>query len=171
MKYVLVEQKSLRLEKGDCLHADNLYYLVGKVEKLRYSENVTDIAGAVDAVHDINPGLVPLKDEVYYWEEFGMDGPGKFMLQYPKGNPIQTPKGMRVLIDQLEAPRLDPMRVDLHILPSTFPTILDTNPWLVTQTTTAWFYGWKYMGCSIISPMDAEKIRLSGKRVLEVHAT
>ena len=170
MRYVLVEQKSLRLEKGDVLHADGLYYFIGKVEKLRYSERITDIAGAVDAIHDINPGLVPLKEEVYYLEEFGLDGPGQFMLQYPKGNPIMTPKGVRVLIDQLEAPRLEPMRVDVHILPATFPTLLGTNPWLAPAVTEAWFYGWKYLGCSIISAADAEKIRLSGKRVLEVQA-
>lgn len=171
MRYVLVEQKSLRLERGDVFHGDNLYYLIGKVEKLRYREDITDVAGAIDAVHDISPGLVPLKDEVYYWEEFGMDGPGQFMLQYPKGNPIQTPKGVRVLIDQLEAPRLEPMRTDIHILPATSPTILGTNPFAVSATTTAWFYGWKYMNSSIISAADAERLRVSGKRVLEVHAT
>ena len=170
MRYVLVEQKSLRLEKGDCLHADHLYYLIGKVEKLRYSEAITDIPGAVDAIHDINPGLVPLKEEVYYWEGLGMDGPGQFMLQYPKGNPIFTPKGVRVLIDQLEAPRLDPMRVDMHILPATFPTILGSNPWAAPANTTAWFYGWKYMECRIISASDAAKIHARGKRVLEVEA-
>lgn len=170
MRYVLVEQKSLRLEKGDCLHADGLYYLIGKVEKLRYAENLIDVPGAVDAIHDINPGLVPLKEEVYYLEELGLDGPGFFMPQYPKGNPIMTPKGVRVLIDQLEAPRLEPMRVDIHILPATFPTLLGTNPWPAPATTTAWFYGWKYMGCSIISASDAERLRLNGKRVLEVQA-
>jgi len=169
MQYVLVEQKSLRLEKGDVLHGDGLYYFIGKVEKMRYSENLTDVPGAIDVIHDISPGLVPLKEEVYYWEALGLDGPGQFMVHYPKGNPIMTPKGVRVLIDQLEAPRLNPMRVDLHILPATFPTLLGTNPWLVSATTTAWFYGWKYMNCSIISASDAEKLRQGGKRILEVH--
>lgn len=168
MKYVLVEQKSLRLEKGDVLHADKLYYLIGKVMKLRYSEDITDIAGAVDTTHDITPGLVPLKSEVYYIEGFGMDGPGQFMLQYPKGNPITTPKGIRVLISQLEAPRLNPMRLDLHILPATYLSILGSNPWPATETTTAWFYGWQYVDCAIINAADAEAIRESGKRVLEV---
>jgi len=162
-----VEQRSLRLEKGDVLHGDNLYYLVGKVEKLRYSETLVDVPGAIDVIHDISPGLVPLKEEVYYWESLGLDGPGQFMIQYPKGNPIQTPKGVRVLIDQLEAPRLDPMRVDQHILPATFPTLLGTNPWAAPAATTAWFYGWKYMNCSIISAADAERLRMNGKRILE----
>jgi len=170
MRYVLVEKKSLRLEKGDVLHADGLYYLIGKVEKLRYEETITTGAGVVDAVNNITPGLVPLKDEVYYWEEFGMDGPLDFLLQYPSGNPIMTPKGVRVLIDQLEAPRLQPMRVDLHILPATFPTILSTNPWAASADTDAWFYGWMYKGCSIITAAAAELLKAQGKRVLEVEA-
>ncbi len=169
MRYVLVEKKSLRLEKGDVLHADSLYYLIGKVDKMRYVEEITLAVGAVDVATSIT-NMTPLKHEVYYWEELGLDGLGEFMVQYPLGNPIMTPKGLRVLIDQLEAPRLQPMRVDRHILPATFPVLLGTNRWLAEVSTDAWFYGWKYEKCKVISAVEAEAMRIAGKRVLEVEA-
>ena len=77
MRYVLVEQKSLRLEKGDVLHADELYYLIGRVDKMRYVEEITMDANAVDAITNVN-NLTPNQDEVYYVEELGVDGPEIF---------------------------------------------------------------------------------------------
>jgi len=170
LRYVLVELKSMRLDRGDVLHLDHLYYRIGKVDRLYYSYRMTPdklTPGAVDVTFDITDLKAPLHG-IYYWESFGLDGAAQVLVQYPPGNPIMTPEGMRILLDQLMAPRLQPWRVDRHIKPGTYPRLIATNPLKGAIDTYAWFYGWKYLECDVIPEAEAEEARKKGYRVLSV---
>jgi len=160
----------MRLDRDDVLHLDNLYYRIGKVDRLYYVYHMPSsklTPGAQDVTFNITELKPPLKG-IYYWESFGLDGAAQVLVHYPPGNPIMTPAGMRVLLDQLMAPRLQPWRIDRHIKSGTYPRLLATNPLDVAIDTYAWFYGWKYLDCEVISEAEAEEARKKGYRVLSV---
>ena len=175
--YLKVEH--IRLEAGEILILDGIIYLIESVERLIYNEVIALTANARATATTIT-NLRPEDDEVYHCEYIGITheyyanavkavfpSGTIFRIHYPRGDPRFTPHGLSMPLDENQASRVDPFRVDLWVKPSTEPAIIADNTLAQAINYQVWFFGWKYR-TKIITKADLDSARGRNVKVLEV---
>ena len=149
------------LDVNDVLVLDGLVYQITKVQRMRDKETVSLAANTSAIINDLKQNLTPDNDQVYFLEEFTFTGPTTHMLQYPKGNPINTPHGLDMEMEEWMTPWL----LNLFIKPATYPTLVSSNPVNAIISQDIWFFGYIYWIQVITTDQAAALVEAGGKQL------
>ena len=159
---------------GDIILKDNLYYEITSVEPLYYEYEVTTSTVTPGGTANVTiDNLTPGSSEAYIIEKVGISGAISIMVQVPPGQPIGTPKGERIYLDELMASKYQPADVEVILLTSDKIGLGISAPSTWNGNASVWFYGVKAK-VRQISAAEATNIKLKadarGIQIVEAEA-